>query len=104
MMNLERGKIANTIINMAVINQNHEKSPPSVVQVQFSEINQTTNQSTRLLTKPNKLVPWTIHFNRWGFTAHFMKTFIDVLLVLLHHMRLCLQGPEKPGTSSRQCD
>ena len=82
---IERSEILtkNNVINMAVINQSSPLSIRSVVQAQPSEINPMTKQSTRVITKPTKLLPWTVRFDRWGFSAE---------LVLL---------PKDKGTSYR---
>jgi len=64
---IERGKIST--VNMAVINQSSPQSMPSVVQAQLSEIKPMTKQSTQVITKPTKLLPWTVRFDLWGFSA-----------------------------------
>ncbi|KAK3935549.1 hypothetical protein QBC46DRAFT_422103 [Diplogelasinospora grovesii] len=67
---IERGEIlCKDVINMAVINQPSPQSTPTVVQAQLSEIKPTTNQSSRVLTKPTQLLPRTARFDRWGFSA-----------------------------------
>lgn len=58
------------ILNMAVINQSSPQSLPSVVQAQLSKIKPMSKQSTQVISKPTKLLPWTVRFDRWGFSAH----------------------------------
>ncbi len=59
----------NNILNMAVINQSSSELLPSVVQAQLSEIKPMSKQSTQVISKPTKLLPWTVRFDRWGILA-----------------------------------
>ena len=58
-----------TILNMSVINQSSHDSLPSVVQAQSSEVEPMSKQSTHVISKPTKLLPWTVRFDRWGLSA-----------------------------------
>ena len=67
---IQSGEIAtNNILNMAFINQSSPHSLPSVVQAQPSQIKPMPKQSTQVISKPTKLLPWTVRFDRWGFSA-----------------------------------
>ena len=60
----------NDIVNMVVINQSSPQSLPPLVQAQFSEITPISQQSTQVISKPTKLLPWAVRFDRWGFLAY----------------------------------
>ena len=59
----------NNIVNMAVINENSLHSLRSDIQAQLSEIKPMLKQSSQITSKPTKLLPWTIRFDRWGLSA-----------------------------------
>ena len=68
---IRSGEIStNNVFNMAVINSSNPHSLPSVVQAQLSEIKPTSKQSSQIISKPTKLLPWTVRFDRWGLSAH----------------------------------
>lgn len=67
---IQSGEIATgKVLNMAVINQSHQHSSPSVVQAQLSGIKLMSKQSSQIISKPTKLLPWTVQFNRWGLST-----------------------------------
>lgn len=58
-----------SIINMTISNHS---SPPSllpIVQAQLSDIKPSRKQSTQVLSKPTKLLPWTVQVDLPGFVA-----------------------------------
>lgn len=63
---IERNGIsAKNVMNVAVINQSNPQSIFSVLQDQLSDIKPAKRQSTQVITKPTKLLPWTVRFDRW---------------------------------------
>ena len=67
---LQSGEIStNNLLNMAAINQSSPQSFPSVVQARLSEIKPMPKQSTQVISKPTKLLPWTFRFDQRGFSA-----------------------------------
>lgn len=67
---IQSGEISTgNVLNMAVINQSHPHLLPSVVQAQLSDIKLMSKQSSRIISKPTKLLPWTVQFDRWGLSA-----------------------------------
>ena len=67
---IQSGEISmKNILNMAAINQSSPQSLSSVDQAQLSGIKPMSKQSTQVITKPTKLLPRTVRFDGWGFSA-----------------------------------
>ena len=60
---------ANDVHNVEIINQGSALSLPLVVHAQPSEIKTISKQSTQIISKPTKLLPWTVRFDLWGSSA-----------------------------------
>ncbi|GAB1318153.1 Transient receptor putative cation channel sub A member 1 [Madurella fahalii] len=71
MSKIESGEILNNnVINMAVISQTTAQSTPAVLQAQLSEVTEPeSKQSANTLTRPSKVLPRKVQFERWGFSA-----------------------------------
>ncbi|RYP46066.1 hypothetical protein DL769_011416 [Monosporascus sp. CRB-8-3] len=70
---LERGEImSKNTINMSVITRPTPQLSTAVIEAQLSELDlePETKQSTKVITKPTKLLPRGARFDRWGFAAH----------------------------------
>ena len=67
---IQSGEVStNNVLNMAVINQSSPQLLPSFVQAQLPGIKPMPKQLTQVISKPNKLLPWTVRFDRWGFST-----------------------------------
>ena len=67
---IQCGEIAaKDVLKMAVIDQSSQQSLPWDAQAQLSDIKLMSKQSTQVISKPTKLLPWTVRFDRRGFSA-----------------------------------
>ena len=67
---MQRKEISmDNIPRLPFVDQGNPQSARSLVQVHLSEIAPSPKQSTPIISKPTKLVPWTVRYDRWGFSV-----------------------------------
>lgn len=56
-------------VNMAVISQHSSEPSPPVTRPQLLGSKRGTNQSSQIISKPTKLLPWIVRLDQQGFSA-----------------------------------
>lgn len=70
MSKIESGELLRTnTINMAVVNQSNPKSEPTIIETKLAELSINEEETTKAITMPHKLVPWSTQVEGLGFSA-----------------------------------
>ncbi|KAI1323574.1 ankyrin repeat-containing domain protein [Xylariaceae sp. FL0255] len=64
--------LGNNTINMAIISRHTPDMSTAIIEAQVSEIDSKDRQATKVVTRPNKLLPRSrrASFERWGFSVY----------------------------------